>query len=583
MVIEFLKSKVNVLFLSLSSIIFFLILFFFIKNAGIDGDDNYKYLHWSHNIFSENYYSILFRPFFYLYGKISLILFNNSDYSIKLSNLFLHVFNFNLVFYLAYKKTNNYFLPVTVSLMYLLNPFLIGALFNEETTVISISLIILNTILFFQIVLNLQMGQTSKNQFLILGLLGCLLFLTHEELVMVFFLNIIFFGWFFYDKLKKNLFFSIFWFVIFFTTFYFLFADEEFVKKTISLILNVIHRDLNFLIRETIMEKEISKNYFYMNYLEFLKNQILLIFSRTYWINSFIAPFLLLFSCIYFFKKKNYLLEKFISIQILSYVIFLLFIRVADRLFLVYLILFYFLISLLFFDLINRKYFKTLTIITLICILSFIPNLGRLKENYTKMFYKSETRHLYDHLKDQINTDNKILMLSSFEDRLPLKSFSENSFSENYSLATFLYFDNNALIFKQIYALRKLDISFVNFLRDEKIRYIIFKENISKKYLVNEKSIENLEFLFSQKKIENLIKLNTNESNEYKKQNSYLKLYNVDFDKMSVISSTQENNLVLDEIEPLIKKITYFSNEKFFDNEPSREDFLTIIQLSFKS
>ena len=52
---------------------------------------------------------------------------------------------------------------------------------------------------------------------------------------------------------------------------------------------------------------------------------------------------------------------------------------------------------------------------------------------------------------------------------------------------------------------------------------------------------------------------------------------------MSVISSTQENNLVLDEIEPLIKKITYFSNEKFFDNEPSREDFLTIIQLSFKS
>ena len=94
--------------------------------------------------------------------------------------------------------------------MYLLNPFLIGALFNEETTVISISLIILNTILFFQIVLNLQMGQTSKDQFLILGLLGCLLFLTHEELVMVFFLNIIFFGWFFYDKLKKNLFFSIF-------------------------------------------------------------------------------------------------------------------------------------------------------------------------------------------------------------------------------------------------------------------------------------------------------------------------------------------------------------------------------------
>ena len=93
---------------------------------------------------------------------------------------------------------------------------------------------------------------------------------------------------------------------------------------------------------------------------------------------------------------------------------------------------------------------------------------------------------------------------------MPLKSFSENSFSENYSLATFLYFDNNALIFKQIYALRKLDISFVNFLRDEKIRYIIFKENISKKYLVNEKSIENLEFLFSQKKLKilsNLIRM----------------------------------------------------------------------------
>ena len=41
---------------------------------------------------------ILFRPFFYLYGKISLILFNNSDYSIKLSNLFLHVFQENANF-----------------------------------------------------------------------------------------------------------------------------------------------------------------------------------------------------------------------------------------------------------------------------------------------------------------------------------------------------------------------------------------------------------------------------------------------------------------------------------------------------
>ena len=70
MVIEFLKSKVNVLFLSLSSIIFFLILFFFIKNAGIDGDDNYKYLHWSHNIFSENYYSILLGLFFIFMVKL---------------------------------------------------------------------------------------------------------------------------------------------------------------------------------------------------------------------------------------------------------------------------------------------------------------------------------------------------------------------------------------------------------------------------------------------------------------------------------------------------------------------------------
>ncbi len=583
MVLKFFKLRAKILFLSLSSIIFFFILFFYIKNAGIDGDDNYKYLHWSNNIFSENYYSILFRPFFYLYGKASLILFSYSDYSIKLSNLFLHIFNFNVIFILSYKKTNNYFLPAIISLMYLLNPFLIGALFNEETTIIAISLLILNTTLFFKITSNLLQEQTSTRLFLILGLLGCLLFLTHEELVMIFIIDIIFLGCLFYDKLKKNIIFSIFCFIIIFTVFFFLFAEDEFIKKTISLILNVIHRDLNFLIRETVLEKEISKNYFYMNYFEFLKNQISLIFSRVYWINSLISLTLLIFSCIYFFKKKDYLLEKFISVQILSYVIFLLFIRVADRLFLVYLILFYFLISLLFFDLVKRRYFKTLIIISLICILSFIPNLGGFKENYTKMFYKSETRYLYDHLKDQINEDNKILMLSSFEDRLPLKSFSENSFSENYSLATFLYFDSNALILKQIYALRKLDINFIKFLREEKISYIILKENISKKYLVNEKSIKNLEFLFSQKKIENIIKLNLNESNEYKKQNSYLKLYNVNFDKMSVISSIQENNLVLEEIEPIIKKFTYFYNEKFFDTEPSKGDFLTIIQLSFKS
>ena len=53
----------------------------------------------------------------------------------------------------------------------------------------------------------------------------------------------------FWDVLKKNLFFSIFWFVIF-SQLSFLFADEEFVKKQFLLILNVIHRDLNFLIRE---------------------------------------------------------------------------------------------------------------------------------------------------------------------------------------------------------------------------------------------------------------------------------------------------------------------------------------------
>ena len=259
------------------------------------------------------------------------------------------------------------------------------------------------------------------------------------------------------------------------------------------------------------------------------------------------------------------------------------FIRVADRLFLVYLPLLYLTILIFFIHIRKDKYFKIIITILIISLFPFAQKLDKIKEVYSTMFYKSEPRYIYDHLKNEVDTNNKILMLSSFEDRMPIKSFSENVFSENYNLASFLYFDSNALILKQVYNLRNINKNFKKFLREEKISYIILKNENDRKYLLDKKNILNLKQLFSENKINEIIEENFEETNKYKKENSYLKLYNVDLDKMTLINSNQENNLVLDEIKPFISDTIYFSDKKFTKTKPKKKDYLQIIYLSFNS
>jgi len=579
----FFKSKIKFLFLSFFSIVFFTVLIPYILEAGLDGDDNYKYLHWSNNLFSDNYYTILFRPFFYLYGKLSLIIFDDADYSIKVSNLLLYILNFILIFKLAMDQSKNFLISIIISLMCLFNPFLIGAIFNEETTIISITLILLNSLIIFKIISNYENEKKFESYFIFLGILGCLLLLTHEELVMIFVLDVIFIYFYFKNKFRKNLVISVVSFILTFSIFYYLFANEEFLKHTISLILNVIHRDLNFFIRETVIEKQVSTEYFNRNYIEFFVNQISWILSRTYWTNSFFTALFFITCFFYYLTKKKFLFEKFLVIQILIYIIFLMFIRVADRLFLVYLPLLYLTILIFFIHAKEHKHFKILLIILIISFFPFVQKLDKIKGVYSTMLYKSEPRYIYDHLKNEVDKDNKILMLSSFEDRMPIKSFSENVFSENYNLASFLYFDTNALILKQVYNLRNINYDFKKFLRDEKIGYIILRNQNDRKYSLDKKNVSNLKKLFSENKIDEIIKKNVEETNKFKKENYYLKLYNVDLDKMVLIDAKQENNLVLDEIRPFIKDTIYFSDKKFMKTKPKKKSYLQIIYLSFSS
>lgn len=109
-------------------LIFFTILSFIFLLKDIDkigitgGIDSYKYIDWAYNLFHPNFEAPMFRPFFFLYCKISQFFFGVNDYSIKIFNLIIFSLNSFLIFLLSKKIFNIKMISILPSFFYITNP-----------------------------------------------------------------------------------------------------------------------------------------------------------------------------------------------------------------------------------------------------------------------------------------------------------------------------------------------------------------------------------------------------------------------------------------------------------------------------
>ena len=176
-------------FIYLIIIISLFLLFYKLNNQSIVGIDEFKYIDWSINIFSEKAVLNYFRPVFYIISNFSYNLFGSTYNSLKIPNILFFLLSALLIIKINERYfQNRYFLLIPL-IFFLFNSSILKEHVVLGPFAISNFFILLNVFLIFKIIEN----EKEKKFFFILGIVNILGSFCREELIFICLLNFFFF------------------------------------------------------------------------------------------------------------------------------------------------------------------------------------------------------------------------------------------------------------------------------------------------------------------------------------------------------------------------------------------------------
>jgi len=548
-------------FIYLIIIISLFLLFYKLNNQSIVGIDEFKYIDWSINIFSEKAVLNYFRPVFYIISNFSYNLFGSTYNSLKIPNILFFLLSALLIIKINERYfQNRYFLLIPL-IFFLFNSSILKEHVVLGPFAISNFFILLNVFLIFKIIEN----EKEKKFFFILGIVNILGSFCREELIFICLLNFIFFLIYFNKKLNIRYYF---YGLLFATTpFLFLFLEFIEIKKVIGIALNVVDKEISNPIRNTYYKID---NQDFLNFLSVLPENLIRLFSEFFLIKELFIFLLLIYIYSIVFNKKDVNLKtRYLLILTISYLLFYFYIRVSSRLFIIYEFFFISLLIKKLEDLEIKKFINIFKIFVLILSISFIQIYYNFNNNkYSNLV--SVNKILYDEILKVLQINDKVFISPTSTSLIhsPLKYFNETP-SENFSLTSKIFFGKNALLINDILNSKNANKEyFKNFIGKSNIKFLIFEIDKNDSYLILKKVDE--------EKFTNILNLDfNNEKDKYfsydLSNHSYIKKYGGDLNDYFMIKIKIFNKLLISNL--LVKKIFLFKNDtlneiKEFNEEP---------------
>ena len=537
----------NYLFSGLIFLAYIFLLYFhldYVSQIGFGGDASF-YIEYSARVFDKSSDPIMFRPFFYLYGNLSQRIFGFNDYAIAISNLILLGINGYLTYLITKKVIQNNFLSLIPTLLYFSDPAVNLAATTQITTMLGTFLVLLFIVFFFKFADKIEKNYIKYSIYFALFALALLL--THEELILIVIVNSLLLFKKFFSKIKyvKFLLLQFVTFISSWIVMFLSFGTMNIFKNITLQFLNVIPLDINFFIRSKYYKVDHDFDFSISTILNFFTESMIPILPDIF-INKYLTLIILvLFLYIYLINKiPNKNLDN-LNINLLFYfLISILTIRAGARQFINYYPIFFityvFSVNYLINHFLNIKYKSLITIFIFLFIAVFA-----FSYNYPNGYKNviSRERIIYDYLKDKVNDDNKILLLSTFYNagkaRGPRYKI-DGKYTENKSLSNLVYLGENAILLRNHLRFTDSSSDFRNFIRKNNIKFALFSDRYP-------------DFIYTQKEYKNLIKLFPDNEDMFKKRSiklkkdaglNHLKLFRVNLNKLHSFNSALEIELV---------------------------------------
>ena len=543
---EKLFFKFLIIFFVLTS---FTILTYIFINHHIVNIDEFKYVDWSLNIFTNEAVLIYYRPFFYIIGNTLLNIFGVDVFTLKSINLIFFLANIILIIKISKKYFINNQLYIIPLIFFLFNPYLLYKYSIIGPFPISHFFILINIYLILLIIEN-----DKKELLILLGVLNSLGSLCREELIFIFFINSFFI--FFFIKKRKTIIYYIVSFLAIHSLFFIYFFDKIDFSRFISVGLNVVDKEINFSIRKYYYNSEIDITYHKIfDFFGKFKSQ----FSQFFLLNQVLI--LSIFYQFYLnFKKKirNDIKINYLLFLIIFFLIFYFFIRARDELFIFYEPLF----VVLFLSQLSNLKFKRKNYHNFILILILILSFSKIYIYYKDGKFKpklSVHNLLYEKILEDY-TNQKIFISPSSKDLIHLPSkYYNNKPSENFSLTSKLYFGDQALLFNDLIHLIQKKDNKIDDIIDLNINYLVVQVNSSEKELIFKNDEINTISKILKLDLAQIQKLNDNKITD----NNSISLYGGNLKDYFKKNEYKFNELLINNFE--IKKILKLQDKVFID------------------
>ena len=531
-----------------------------LNNQNIVGIDEFKYVDWSINIFSERAVLNFFRPVFYIISNLSSNLFGLSLSGLKMPNILFFLLSALLIININKKYIKNkYFLFIPL-IFFLFNPLI----FRQHTLLnpfaITNFFILLNVFLIFKII----ESNREKRFFFLLGIINILGSFCREELIIICFLNI----FFFLLTQNKKFLFKYYFLGLILTSVPFLIYFLEFVelRKIISIALHVIDKEISVPIRNTYYKID---NEEYLNFIFILPENFKRLFSEFFIIKELFFLILVFYIYLIIFKKQEVDLKtKYLLFLIFSNLFFYFYINNSSRFFIFYEFFFIILLIKKLEEIKINKFLNNFRIFIIILLISFIQIYDNFKNGeYSSL--KSVNKILYDVIIKNYQANDKIFISPTPKSliHLPSKYFNGEP-SENFSLSSKIFFGKNVLLIDDILNLENVDKEYLkNFIFKSNVKFVIFQIDPNNSDLVLKKK--------NTEKFLNILNLDSNNKNQYFSSDLseylFLKKYGADLNDYFLIKSKIFNKLLISKLQ--IKEMFLFKNDtlkkiKEYDEEP---------------
>ena len=518
--------------------------FSYIDKIGFGGDAG-LYMEYARRVFDPSSDPIMFRPFFYLYGNLSQKIFGFNDYAIKISDLILFGLNGYLTFIISKKIIRNSFLSLIPTLLYFSNPVVNLMATAQITTMLSTFLVLIFIIFFFKSKNAIEENYIKYSVYF--GLFAVTLVTTHEELISIVIINSLILYKSFFSKIKyfKFLLIQFLTFVSSWLTMFFFFGTTNLLKNLTLQFLNVIPLDINFFIRSKYYDVEHSNDLSLSSILNFFSDRILPILPDISINEYLILAILILFFYLYFKNKTDNKDLDNLNINLFIYfLISIVTIRAGARQFInyypIFFIIFVFAVDYIL-NFILRKKYKPFLTLSIFLIFAFITVNQSYPDGYKDS--KSRDRIIFDYLKDKVNNDNKILLLSTYFNAGSAQGprYKINGkYTENKSLSNHVYLGENAILFRNHLRFNDSSSDFKSFIEKNNIKFALFLDHYPN-------------FIYKKKEYQNLIKLFPNNDNFFEENlidlkkdigANHLALFKANMNELYSFSSRLEIELV---------------------------------------